>query len=963
MTNISKENEFSPNKLLNGSEIQFYPNVKNINNISISQEYKSSIPTQINTDKDKSKNKLKKTTTKVMRPELDFLKITKIKLKTIKEIITTKLDKAFKELNITIKNKKILSSLDLMKSIEDIKWKLIEEINDLEILNKDYEKKLNNILNNHKVTQRNHSHFNNNNTNTNISSFSNPNKRNSFSDNILPNANTSLNNINDKKILSTIIHINKTPKINDGKKQSKIPCINRSKSGTKINLNKSVNNKAYNDIKLILSNNNKTNTNTFHDYIKNKKNKNSFSSNSNFDESLYENNAINSSKNKIEEKEKELNYIKEKLENEKILNKNLLQELDQIKYNKNVQKTKNQFNQIMNKNNTKNDELLSITNKLTKLIEMVINFSYSMAHLRGNIFTKEKKKTNETIRTYENLNNNLKQIYNEFEIISKNLKNAAGLTIKSKNTSQNKNNVNNISLESNKNNSIHNNSINNNSIIDNKKIVNTNNIINDNINIINNSNHKNDEKYNQDSLKIYNSSNKFKEITINSPIKEENSLEITNEEKINIEEIKKNLNNYAIKNINKEGNDNNNINNMNKKENYQQINIIQNKNRYKKDESEDNDFEKTRKSSLNFFIHTNSDKVFTFRNNSLVSNKEGDRLTEKSGGGAEGGKPVPADINKIIEENHNLKMQLASEMLKNNGMFNTEKSESHNDEEYEEIISGLKKKLEEKDNKIKELEKKINSESNNINNDSFKNKMNSSMNEMEKIKGNYKENISTIQDIYESMLIEKENKIKELTNEVNIIEKEIEELNDKYDKEKEKTKLNTIKINGLENEKMSLLEQIKELKMNYEKSIESLKKENSAIKSQLNNSMKEYMNNHQNNNNINVNDNNFNSASNRQINKQKEELILLKKKFKEILDDNNKLTNEVNDYNLNQIKEKEEFINMMRNTFTKFLKASKIDNKNKEYAIIVLKLLGYNDNDIKDIFQSNKKGLIFGIFQ
>ena len=105
MTNISKENDFSPNKLLNGSEIQLYPNVKNINSISISQEYKSSIPTQINTDKDKSKNKLKKTTSKVMRPELDFLKISKIKLKTIKEIITTKLDKTFKELNITIKNK------------------------------------------------------------------------------------------------------------------------------------------------------------------------------------------------------------------------------------------------------------------------------------------------------------------------------------------------------------------------------------------------------------------------------------------------------------------------------------------------------------------------------------------------------------------------------------------------------------------------------------------------------------------------------------------------------------------------------------------------------------------------------------------------------------------------------------------------------------------------------------------
>ena len=90
---------------------------------------------------------------------------------------------------------------------------------------------------------------------------------------------------------------------------------------------------------------------------------------------------------------------------------------------------------------------------------------------------------------------------------------------------------------------------------------------------------------------------------------------------------------------------------------------------------------------------------------------------------------------------------------------------------------------------------------------------------------------------------------------------------------------------------------------------------------------------------------------------------MLKKKFKEILDDNNKLTNEVNDYNMNQIKEKEEFTEMMRNTFTKFLKASKIDNKNKDYAIIVLKLLGYNENDIKDILKSQKKGTIFGMFQ
>ena len=100
MRNISKENEFSPNKLLNGSEIQFYKNIKNLNSISTSQEYKSTIPTQNNTDI----NKPKKNITKLIRPELDFLKITKIKLKTIKELITTKFDKAFKELNNNINN-------------------------------------------------------------------------------------------------------------------------------------------------------------------------------------------------------------------------------------------------------------------------------------------------------------------------------------------------------------------------------------------------------------------------------------------------------------------------------------------------------------------------------------------------------------------------------------------------------------------------------------------------------------------------------------------------------------------------------------------------------------------------------------------------------------------------------------------------------------------------------------------
>jgi len=947
MTNISKENEFSSNKLLNGSEIQYYQNISITNSNSNSQEYKSIAYPQKNSDKIK-----KKSTSKLIRPELDFLKIAKIKMKNLKEIVTTKFDKSFKELNNSIKNKKLLLTIDILKSIEDIRWKLIEEINDLEILSKDYEKKFNNILN-QKTTQRNHSQLNN----TNTSSFSNQNKRNSFSDNILPIS--PINDINNKKIISSIIHLNKTPNLKDSKKKSRIPYMNRSKSGTKI-FNKSINNKSYGEIKINTITNSKKASN-IHDYIKNVNSLNtSGNNNSNIDESYYETNINNYYKNKIEEKEKELSIIKEKLENEKVINKNLLNELDEVKYNKSVQKTKDKFNQIINKtnSNTRTDELLILSNKLTKLIEMVINFSYSMATLRSVIFSKEKMKKNESVQTYESLNNNLKQIYNEFESISKNLKDEIKINeSKNKSLNQSKRNINSL-----------NNSHDNKIIYKNDKNKIKNKIVNSiNFSLISQeSSHIYEKKQNLENLKIYNSNsshnNKYKDININSPIKEENSLDITNEEKINIEEIKKNLSDYTINNMNA-----NNI--------YKQLNVIQNKNRHGLNENYEIDLEKNKRASPNFPLHTNSEKVFTFRNNSSVSNKEGDKLTDKSGGNSEMGKPLPIDINKIIEENNNLKMQLASEKLKNNNIFNAEKSESHNDEEYEEIISGLKKKIEDKDKKINELQKMIDSD--NLSDNSFKNKskdkMNNSIVEIEKIKGNYQENISTIQDLYENMLIEKENKIKELSNEVNIIEKELEDLNDKYDKEKENVKLKNIKINGLENEKISLLEQINTFKIkeqDHEKNMELLKNENKKIKVELNNrnidtnlninDMKNYISNYQNDN---INDNNFNSASNRQINKQKEELRLLKKKFKEILDDNNKLTNEVKDYNLNQIKEKEEFTEMIRNTFTKFLKASKIDNKNKDYAIIVLKLLGYDENDIKDIFKTQKKGTIFGMFQ
>lgn len=266
-------------------------------------------------------------------------------------------------------------------------------------------------------------------------------------------------------------------------------------------------------------------------------------------------------------------------------------------------------------------------------------------------------------------------------------------------------------------------------------------------------------------------------------------------------------------------NENNISNNDIKYKEINNITQIKDRESLTKDENNEINNEKTIKNSLN----TNIEKIFTFRNNSQISKDGSEKINL--------GDSLPpidtsADINKLIEENKSLKMQLASEKFKNNNSLDNSKSESHNDEEYEEIISDLKKKMEEKDNIINELKEKLESiqtkNNNNITNETqnknenekiFNNiNVNVNLTEMEKIKGNYQENINTIRNIYERMIIEKENKINELNNEINIIEKELEELNDKYDKEKENNGLNLIKINELENEKISLLTEIKNLK-------------------------------------------------------------------------------------------------------------------------------------------------------
>ena len=569
------------------------------------------------------------------------------------------------------------------------------------------------------------------------------------------------------------------------------------KSNPKLKLNKSDNQKSKSKTKLKISLSPNKSSYNIKQYIKNKNDL--IISTDNIikkDEGPY--------KSIFEDKDKLINLYKTRYEKEKLINKNLWHELHE--YKSAMNKSKENYNKMMNKKQTKNEELIVITNKLTKLIEMVINFSYSMAYLRSNIYSKNKRRFNESTLAYESLNNNLKQIYNEFLQINKNLKNVKVLNDKTKQLSKSPINSAKIKkldiIETKKRNSFE------------KKVDTTKSIIN-NLNIYkdNKDNTNKNERNNLLNPIIYKT-----EGNINSPIKEENSIDLANEEnEQNISpKVKKNLENkiFSTSTFNQEDE------------------------KYKEPKEEDKKISPNYKkiNNINIIPQINereslkrSEKIFTFRNNS--NNSQLSKDEDKLSGKINLGDSQKLEYSKLVEENKNLKIQLASEKLKgNNNLLNNSKSESHNDEEYEEIISELKKKLEEKDNTINELQKKLDSKTNINNIDTNNNIINENMNkannericnninvnvnltEIDKIKGNYQENINTIKSIYERMMIEKENKINELNNEINIIEKELEELNDKFDKEREINRLNVIKINELENEKISLLTEIKNLK-------------------------------------------------------------------------------------------------------------------------------------------------------
>ena len=68
---------------------------------------------------------------------------------------------------------------------------------------------------------------------------------------------------------------------------------------------------------------------------------------------------------------------------------------------------------------------------------------------------------------------------------------------------------------------------------------------------------------------------------------------------------------------------------------------------------------------------------------------------------------------------------------------------------------------------------------------------------------------------------------------------------------------------------------------------------------------------------------------------------------------------------MNIKKEKEQYKSLIKGSFEKFLSETKVDQKNKEYLIILLKILEYNENEINyilSIIMNKKKGNFLGLF-
>ena len=412
---------------------------------------------------------------------------------------------------------------------------------------------------------------------------------------------------------------------------------------------------------------------------------------------------------------------------------------------------------------------------------------------------------------------------------------------------------------------------------------------------------------------------------------------------------------------------------------------------------ENNDIKKINfniKDNLKDEINDNQNISFGNKNNIQNSNTSDLIKTKKNNDNME----------KLLNENKNLKSQIATLLLskESNNLINElnkklqEENEKLNNElkEKEIIIDILKKppeSFEETKNQYKEEEKNDISE-NNLNNEDIKSEKNIinedkniiiENNSNKDVQSNISENnlnnderkkLETEIDFldYELNVMENQKIVKNIFNNINqnnidniqlILEVENEKLKKENNNNNKQLKDEIEKVNRLEmnykNEINMLNETIIQLKSNLEK----IKQENKILNDKV-----IYNKNQLQINNFNIkieHNEGMDMIIKTESNKEKEEINILKKKNLDLIEENKQLCELIQELKYNISKEKEDFIIILRSTFDKFLSETKIDNKNKEYLKLVLKLLEYSEEDINYIFsilEGKKKNKVFSFF-
>ena len=329
-------------------------------------------------------------------------------------------------------------------------------------------------------------------------------------------------------------------------------------------------------------------------------------------------------------------------------------------------------------------------------------------------------------------------------------------------------------------------------------------------------------------------------------------------------------------------------------------------------------------------------------------------------------------LQKLMNENKNLKSQIASLVLSQDSKNSLKNIK---DENLKEEIEQLKRDIEEKNIIIEILKNtegnnEINDTNNNIQNKENNTKRSLNKDELKKEVQflNYQfesmENVKRIKNIFkkiEENNLEEENMKLEIENKN--LKKEIESnnvINIKKELEEKIEKLNLFIIKN-QNEINELNSTIILLKSNIGK----LKQENKILiecnKKYLNKKTKFKISSF----NLTINPDLEIIMIKTESSIQKEEINILKKKNQELIDVNKSLYEITQELKININKEKNDLIHLIKNAFEKFIYETKIDNKNKEFLLILLKTLDYSDDEINfilSIINGKKKSKMVNFF-